>query len=96
MSESISVALGGASYDVPKLNIGQLRAVTKLLRSDAEDVMFGILGIALKRATPAVPDVDAVEADVAEVGQAISSILEFAGLKRDALQGNGGPAAPAG
>ena len=79
---SIIVTLGGVGYSVPKLNIGQLREVTKAFSGDKDDVSFAILAIALKRADPKPIDPMTIEADVLEIGAAVSAILEFAGFKK--------------
>jgi hypothetical protein len=81
MSHKLKVSLGGTEYDVPKLNIGQLRQVTKIFSGPVEDVSFDILKVALARAEPKVTDVDQLEADVGEIGKAVSDILVHAGLK---------------
>jgi hypothetical protein len=98
MSKTIVVKLGDTEYSVPKLNIGQLREVQKIILNDDRTVVgFAILGVALRRADPKVEDIDTVEADVDDISKAVSEILIFAGLKKDDPTPNlPGPALEAG
>jgi hypothetical protein len=92
---SITVTLGGVDYSVPKLNLGQMREVTKAFSGDKDDISFSILAIALKRADPKPIDPMAIEAEVTEIGAAVSAILEFAGFTKAAAENPTAPRAEA-
>lgn len=81
MSKSVKVTLAETEYDVPMLNVGQLELVTDALAGPAMRATFAILKIALKRATPAVPTPDEIEATRDEVATAVDAILVLAGFK---------------
>lgn len=91
---SVKVTLAGKEYDVPMLNIGQLELVTDALAGSPMRATFGILKIALRRATPPVAKPDEIEATRDEVAAAVDAILIQAGFK-DAKDPNGAaPEAP--
>lgn len=76
MPKTVTVTLAGTEYLVPKMNVGQLEEMT-----DSRGRSFDILRIALRRAEPKVADVNAIEADPAEISAAVKAILECAGLR---------------
>ncbi len=79
--KTAKVVLGGDEYEVHKLNVGELEEVVDILENTAKArVPFAILRIALKRATPAVPDAGAIEAEPAEVRDAVVAILALSGM----------------
>ena len=82
MSSHTKVKLGGKSYEVPKLNVGQLREVTRLFTGDKAELSFDVLEIAMRR----VPDfgkLDDCEAGFDEIAKASADILKAAGLKAE-------------
>lgn len=94
MSSTITVTLGGIEYVVPKLLVGQLRAIAKLFDGPASEISYEVLGIALKRATPAVEDINLVEAGLDDIAPARDAILIFGGFKKgDAAENPTAPAA---
>jgi hypothetical protein len=88
VSKVITVKLGDTEYSVPKLNIGQLREVSRIITGDRAEVSFEVLGVALRRADPKVDDVNMIEAEVDEIGKAVTDILAFAGFKKEAADPN--------
>lgn len=91
MSKTIKITLGGNKYDVPKLNIAQLREVTRLFKGDQSEISFDVVKIAFERVKDAGP-FDEIEAGLDEIAAAATEILEHAGLKRQ--EGANPPKAP--
>lgn len=85
MSKTLKVKLGGKSYDVPKLNVGQLREVTRLFRGDQEEIAFDVVKVAFDRVRDgdAPVDFESIEAGLDEIVAASTEILQHAGFKRD-------------
>lgn len=81
MSKPLKIALGGKHYEVPKLNIAQLREVTRLFKGDQSEISFDVLKIAFERVKDAGP-FDEIEAGLDEVAAAAAAILEHAGLRK--------------
>ncbi len=93
MPDTIKVSLGGTDYVVPKLNIGQLREITKLFAAAKDDISFEIVAVALRRAEPKVADINEVVADIDDVGKAVQDVLVFSGFKKETAGPNSpGPA----
>ena len=82
MSKSLKVKLGGKSYEVPKLNVGQVREVTRLFKGDQSEISFDVVKIAFERVDE-VEDFESVEAGLDEIALAATEILAFAGFKKD-------------
>lgn len=76
------INLGGTEYDVPKLNIGQLEQMTEAFNLPAAKRPFAVLRIALKRAIPAIEDVNALEVTNGEIADAVTQIFEASGFKK--------------
>jgi len=82
MSKTLKIKLGAKVYDVPKLNVGQLREVTRLFqRDDRTEISFDVVKIAFERVAD-VENFDEVEAGLDEIVVASAQILEHAGMKR--------------
>ena len=75
------VVLGGETYKIPRMNIGQLERVTDLVAENKPNrLMFGILRIALERVEPKI-DPGALEIDTDELADAVQKIAVLSGLK---------------
>ena len=84
MAKTAKVELGGTSYVVPMLNIGQLKETYAILKASRQELAgFDILGIAMKRADPSIPDIDQIETSPSEVAKAVHDILQLSGLQKD-------------
>jgi hypothetical protein len=81
MAKTSAVTLGGTEYQVPQMNIGQLERVTDLFAAGGTRIGFGVLRIAMERATPPVPDASAIEATTEEISAAVKDILTMSGLQ---------------
>lgn len=98
--KTAKITLGGTEYTVHAFNIGELERVGDAI-NEAKDsggnlrASFAILRIALERAEPPVPNMNAIEPDsMDEVVTAAGVIMEIAGLKKaaaDPQQGQGAP-----
>lgn len=83
MSKTVTVSLGGVSYEVPMLNIGQIRRLSKST-SDP----FAILEIALERATPKLDKpFDELEVPRDEIADAVSKLMVLSGFQADRPNG---------
>src|SRR5262245_29322045 len=80
---SIKVMLGGAEYEVPKMNIGQLEEVTIAFDLPPARRPFAILKIAMKRAQPKLADINDLEPGNDEITVAIRDILANSGFKKE-------------
>jgi hypothetical protein len=80
MPKTITVPLGGTDYTIPMLNLGQLEDAAVVLSGEPARASFGVLRIALSRATPKVEDVAALEIDADELKSAVEQILTLSGL----------------
>jgi len=100
--ESVPVSLGGKTFAVPRLNLGQIRRLVKHWDefNRAKDVdaggMFehGIATAALvfERANPPLGDLDELECSPSELREATQAVLAFSGM----IQKAGEAAAPTG
>lgn len=87
MSTTFPITLGGVKYEVPRFNLGQLRQITQFKAAseiEKADIPFTILAMALKRATPPVPDEEAllaIEPGDGEFEAALIAVMEAAGLR---------------
>lgn len=94
MPKSVTVTLAGVEYVVPKLNVGQIE---EIVMNRGKGRPFDALRVALLRAEPKVADLDAIEADPAEIAAAVGAVLELAGIERkDAEKNADSPAPPSG
>ncbi len=95
MAKTVRIELGGQTYDVPQLNIGQLERVTDMLTgagSATAKAGFGVLRIAMERATPKV-ELDELAGTTEEIAAAVTAILDLSGLKKkETPAGEGAPA----
>jgi hypothetical protein len=96
MPDSIKVSLGGVDYVVPKLNIGQLREITRLFAAAKDDISYEIVAVALRRAEPKVNDINEIVAKIDDVGKAVQDVLVFSGFKKETADPNSPSPAPAG
>ena len=82
MARSVTVQLDGIPFVVPALNIAQLQDVAEAISGTAPAITgFGILKIAMRRATPA-PDWDTLAPGLDEIGEAVQAILKMSGLQK--------------
>jgi len=84
---SVKVTLAGTEYECPMLNIGQLERATELLVGEPVKATFGVLRIAMERATPKPSKFEEIEPTRAEVEAAVKAIMVNAGF-RDAESPN--------
>lgn len=92
MSKVLKITLGGTKYEVPKLNVGQVREVTRLFRNEEKaEISFDVLKIAFAR-VDGIDDFEAIEAGLDEISEAAAEILLHAGFKKD--EGKNPPKAP--
>lgn len=97
MAKTVQITLGGTEYTVPRLNIGELEELTEIVTSTpATKLAFQVLGIALRRAKPSLPeDIKSIETDGHEIKEALSRIMILAGMKDpDSANPPQPPAAP--
>lgn len=84
MVKSVDVVLGGTTYTLHPCTIGDLERISDIFSEQAarpNSIPFHLLRLALKRATPACDDPDAIEVQSDEVAIAVAAYLEIAGLK---------------
>lgn len=75
------VSLDGVVYTLHPFNLGELEQIGRLQDGrPANEVGFAIFKLALKRASPPIPDPDAVEAEPAEFKAAIRTVMMETGL----------------
>lgn len=89
--ETISITLGGTTYKVPHLNLGQLQRFVRLSdaftkRPDKDEVAlfdhnFEVSRLVLERADPPISELEALECRLADLRAATDAVLEFSGLK---------------
>ncbi len=86
-----SINLGGATYSVPRLNIGQYEQLDELWKSGIKDVELArkMAEIIFSRADPKIDDVKALECTPVELQRASTEIMKFSGLS---LEQNSGEA----
>lgn len=77
----VAVALDGKTYQVPKFTLAQHRELLDIFKGADADASFRILGMALARAEPPVPDVMELEATIDEIKAAVEKILVHSGYK---------------
>jgi hypothetical protein len=81
MSSHITITFGDIEYRVPKMNVGQIREITRF-KSDA----FGVLEVALRRAEPKIENLDDLEVGADEIQHNADRILQFCGFTRKDLE----------
>lgn len=88
MRQSIDIVLGGNSYTLRPLTVGQVRDLSVLLEAPAGGLQQGvnILKIAFARDHAAVT-VEDLEASASEIVAAAGAILKLAGFLQDATPG---------
>jgi len=82
MDESAKITLGTVEYTVFPCTVGELRKITKAFQGEASEVPYEVLGIALKRAEPNVPDPEALVATLDQVREAVNTYLALGGLAK--------------
>lgn len=91
---SLDITLGGVTYTLPKLNLGELRAISRALNDSPGDAKFDIVAIALARAVPApLANVMSIASDIPEFVAAADAIMKFTGFVKQDDAAN--PPAPA-
>ena len=88
--DRVTVSLGGKSFAVPRLNLGQIRRLVKhwdeFGRRDKLDAaaMFehgvGNAALVFERAEPPLGDLDELECSPQELRDATRAVLEFSGM----------------
>jgi hypothetical protein len=81
MPKTIAIKLGGTSYTIPALDIGQIRRACEFMQEGQVEA-FGFLQIALERATPKPPSFDGITFDLDEITTAVQSVMKFCGLSQ--------------
>ena len=91
MSETVAFRLGAQDYRAPHLNIGELRQIAQAIEKfmaleqprsvDIFEHNVTVARIVLKRAEPAITDVDALECSTAALREATDAVLRFSGLE---------------
>lgn len=76
----MNVTLGDVSYDVPKMNIGQIEELS-LLDLPPARWTYAVLRIVMKRAVPQVPDLNEIEATPQQIRDAVEAVLQASGYK---------------
>jgi hypothetical protein len=95
MPKTIDVSLDGATYKVPKFNMGQHERIVEIFKGDAAHASFKVLALALERADPKVDDPMALDVTLDDVKGAIAAILEFSGYRQEKPDPNAeAPGAP--
>ena len=82
MDDSAIIKLGSKEYTVYPCTIGELRKITKIFQGDAADVPYEVLGVAMKRASPPVEDIDSLVAPIDDIRAAVDAYLKLGGLAK--------------
>ena len=77
---STKVTLGEQTYDVPNMNVGQIEDMSALDAAPSKWT-FLALAIVMRRATPAIADIQEIECAPDHMRDAIESVMRASGYK---------------
>lgn len=80
MADPITLILGGSSYSIPPLNLGQRKRITQKAATSDGALGFDVLMIALERAEPRPMKIDELMPSQAELLAAFMALAEQNGL----------------
>ncbi len=93
MSKTFTITLDGQEYTMRPFNMGELEEVAELDLPRAK-MPFALLRLAMKRADPPCPSVDAIEMTPDEFNEAVGKVMVAAGMRK-VEAGPSGEASPA-
>jgi hypothetical protein len=80
VASTIKVRLGETDYDVPKMTIGQIEAISELDGAPSK-WSFAAIAILMRRAKPEINDIREIECEPEQMRTAIEQIMRHSGYR---------------